>query len=228
MKFFKRINIIIFFSLIYLCFNQKIIINDNINLNKTKNIFNQKILFTNILLSNYASSLYIKISNYKISSLKEKNIEKIDIKNSGLFSSIKNSMIINLTKAIFKNYHLIKKKNKLFIKKLFLSFFIAFLINTNLYLLRNNPKLRDIIRFSIVFYSNISCYFDYKSKDVIDAYFFIIKQVITFLSYFPIKFFVNKLMKNKIINSILYAIICSICELKIISLIYSIKNIYFK
>ena len=217
----KILNFIIFISFFYFCLNQTHINNNN-KLNKTNINYSFKIPFTNIFLSNYASFLYSKIANYniKINEIKKDDLNK---ENSNLFSSIKYSMIVSMTKAIYKNFYFINISYEIFIIKALISIFIAFLINTNLYLLRKNPKLRDLLRIFIVFYSNLSCCFDIKT---IDAYFFIIKQVITFLSYFPIKYFINKIIKNKLLNSLFYAILCSIIEFKIISLINLIKNYY--
>ena len=217
----KILNFIIFISFFYFCLNQTHINNNN-KLNKTNINYSFKIPFTNIFLSNYASFLYSKIANYniKINEIKKDDLNK---ENSYLFSSIKYSMIVSMTKAIYKNFYFINISYEIFIIKALISIFIAFLINTNLYLLRKNPKLRDLLRIFIVFYSNLSCCFDIKT---IDAYFFIIKQVITFLSYFPIKYFINKIIKNKLLNSLFYAILCSIIEFKIISLINLIKNYY--
>ena len=212
----KILRFVIFFYFFYFCFNQT-----NINLNKTKINYSFKIPFTNIFLSNYASFLYSKIENYKIQNEIKKDVSIIE--NSSLFSSIKYSMIVSTTKAIYKNFYFINISYEIFIIKALISIFIAFLINTNLYLLRKNPKLRDLLRILIIFYSNLSCCLDIK---LIDAYFFIIKQVITFLSYFPIKYFINKFIKNKLLNSLLYAIICSIFEFKIILLINLLKNYY--
>ena len=217
----KILNFIIFISFFYFCLNQTHINNNN-KLNKTNINYSFKIPFTNIFLSNYASFLYSKIANYniKINEIKKDDLNK---ENSNLFSSIKYSMIVSMTKAFYKNFYFINISYEIFIIKALISIFIAFLINTNLYLLRKNPKLRDLLRIIIVFYSNLSCCFDIKT---IDAYFFIIKQVITFLSYFPIKYFINKIIKNKLLNSLFYAILCSIIEFKIISLINLIKNYY--
>ena len=217
----KILNFIIFISFFYFCLNQTHINNNN-KLNKTNVNYSFKIPFTNIFLSNYASFLYSKIANYniKINEIKKADLNK---ENSNLFSSIKYSMIVSMTKAVYKNFYFINLSYEIFIIKALISIFIAFLINTNLYLLRKNPKLRDLLRIFIVFYSNLSCCFDIKT---IDAYFFIIKQVITFLSYFPIKYFINKFIKNKLLNSLFYAIICSIFEFKIISLINLLKNYY--
>ena len=218
----KILNFIIFINFFYFCLNQTHINNNNIKSNKTNINYNFKIPFTNIFLSNYASFLYSKIANYniKINEIKKDDLNK---ENSNLFSSIKYSMIVSMTKAVYKNFYFINLSYEIFIIKALISIFIAFLINTNLYLLRKNPKLRDLLRILIVFYSNLSCCFDIKT---IDAYFFIIKQVITFLSYFPIKYFINKFIKNKLLNSLFYAIICSIFEFKIISLINLLKNYY--
>ena len=218
----KILNFIIFINFFYFCLNQTHINNNNIKSNKTNINYSFKIPFTNIFLSNYASFLYSKIANYniKINEIKKDDLNK---ENSNLFSSIKYSMIVSMTKAVYKNFYFINLSYEIFIIKALISIFIAFLINTNLYLLRKNPKLRDLLRILIVFYSNLSCCFDIKT---IDAYFFIIKQVITFLSYFPIKYFINKFIKNKLLNSLFYAIICSIFEFKIISLINLLKNYY--
>ena len=217
----KILNFIFFINFFYFCLNQTHINNNN-KLNKTNINYNFKIPFTNIFLSNYASFLYSKIANYniKINEIKKDDLNK---ENSNLFSSIKYSMIVSMTKAVYKNFYFINLSYEIFIIKALISIFIAFLINTNLYLLRKNPKLRDLLRIFIVFYSNLSCCLDIKK---IDAYFFIIKQVITFLSYFPIKYFINKFIKNKLLNSLFYAIICSIFEFKIISLINLLKNYY--
>ena len=218
----KILNFIFFINFFYFCLNQTHINNNNNKLNKTNINYSFKIPFTNIFLSNYASFLYSKIANYniKINEIKKDDLNK---ENSNLFSSIKYSMIVSMTKAVYKNFYFINLSYEIFIIKALISIFIAFLINTNLYLLRKNPKLRDLLRILIVFYSNLSCCFDIKT---IDAYFFIIKQVITFLSYFPIKYFINKFIKNKLLNSLFYAIICSIFEFKIISLINLLKNYY--
>ena len=84
-----------------------------------------------------------------------------------IFSSIKYSMIVSMTKAVYKNFYFINLSYEIFIIKALISIFIAFLINTNLYLLRKNPKLRDLLRILIVFYSNLSCCFDIKKIDLL-------------------------------------------------------------